>query len=88
LRRSFLTHRRIAGRSPLRITDRNGADHLSGGVFSHAAYGSRINLLAFIGSPAFYREIYRVLREYCGNPIHEIADIDICYAPKPAEDDR
>jgi hypothetical protein len=44
--------------------------------------------LAFIGSPAFCREIYRVLRESCGNPIFEIGDIEISYAPKPAAGDR
>jgi hypothetical protein len=37
-----------------------------------------IGWLSF-GSPAFCREIYRVLRESCGNPIFEIGDIEISY---------
>jgi hypothetical protein len=44
-----------------------------------------IGCLSF-GSPAFCREIYRVLHEYCGNPIHEIGDIS--YAPNTAAGDR
>jgi hypothetical protein len=32
-------------------------------------------------NPAFCREIYRVLRDYCGKPIHEIGDTDISYSP-------
>jgi len=29
---------------------------------------------------AFCRKIYEILREYCGNPIHEIGDIELSYA--------
>ena len=28
----------------------------------------------------FCRAIYEILREYCGNPIHEIGDIELSYA--------
>src|SRR4030095_16617682 len=39
-----------------------------------------IGYLSFENS-AFCREIYRVLRDHCGNPINEIGDVDISYAP-------
>jgi hypothetical protein len=32
-------------------------------------------------NPAFCREDLQSLRDYCGNPIHEIGDIDISYSP-------
>jgi hypothetical protein len=33
---------------------------------------------------AFCREIYRVLSDHCGNPIDEIADVDISYVSNGA----
>jgi hypothetical protein len=44
-----------------------------------------IGCLSF-GNSAFCREISRVLRGYCGNPIHEIGDTDISYALNGAGD--
>ena len=35
-----------------------------------------IGCLSFENS-AFCSEIYRVLRDHCGNPIHEIGEVDI-----------
>jgi hypothetical protein len=35
---------------------------------------------------AFCREIYRVLRESCGNAVHEIGDIDVSYPQTEAGD--
>ena len=39
-----------------------------------------IGCLSFENS-AFCSEIYRVLRDHCGNPIHEIGEVDITDAP-------
>jgi hypothetical protein len=44
-----------------------------------------IGCLSF-GNSAFCREISRVLRNHCGNSIHEIGDIDISYSPNGAGD--
>jgi hypothetical protein len=44
-----------------------------------------IGCLSFENS-AFCREISRVLRDHCGNSIHEIGDIDISYAPNGSGD--
>ena len=38
-----------------------------------------IGCLLFENS-AFCRKIYEILREYCGNPINEIGDIELSYA--------
>ena len=49
-------------------------------VHDHAAYGAEyIGCLLFENS-AFCRKIYEILREYCGNPINEIGDIELSYA--------
>jgi len=38
------------------------------------------------GNSAFCREVYGILRNSCGDPIHEIGDIDISYAPNELGD--
>jgi hypothetical protein len=42
-----------------------------------------VGCLSFEDS-AFCREIYRVLGNYCGNPIDEIGDVGISYASNGA----
>jgi hypothetical protein len=44
-----------------------------------------IGCLSF-GDSTFCREIARVLRDHCGNSIHEIGDIDINYTPNGSGD--
>jgi hypothetical protein len=46
-----------------------------------------IGYLSFENS-AFCREIYRVLRDHCGNPINEIGDVDTSLCAKYGPIDR
>ena len=41
--------------------------------------GEYIGCLLFENT-AFCRKIHEILREYCGNPIHEIGDIELSHA--------